>query len=75
MKNKSATPDVNTIETTIAEFLSYYNSAVPESYPKATLIAMEKFKETHSSLFGSKGTWSRDKHRKKLMDWLFSYKD
>ena len=48
-------------------------SNIPETFPRASLSALEKFKVAHPGLFKGKGDWIIDKHRKKLMDWLASY--
>ncbi len=73
-KNKKLS-DVNTIGTSTADFVEYYNRNVPEVFPRATVKAVEKFKETHPTLFKRNGEWTIEKHRKKLMDWLASYKE
>lgn len=75
MKNKPTGPDINTIETSTEDFLQYYNQSIPDVFPKASMTALETFMSTHAGLFGKKKTWSRDKHRKRLMDWMFSFKD
>jgi hypothetical protein len=74
MKTKPIMPDPNVAETSTADFLQYYNLNVPTAFPRASLAALEEFKKTHLALFGKKSTWSIDKHRKRLMDWLFSYR-
>lgn len=66
--------DINLIGKSIALFVDYYNKNIPESFPQATLKALEKFKETYPSLFKNSSEWTIDKHRKKLMIWLDSYR-
>lgn len=74
MKDKNPQPDPNTQETTAGDFMQYYNLHLPVNFPKASLAALEEFRKTHLTLFGTKITWSIEKHRKRLMDWLFSYR-
>jgi hypothetical protein len=73
-KNKEL-PDVNAIATTTALFVEYYNENIPEAFPRATLKALEKFKIAHPVLFKESSEWTIDRHRKKLMDWLASYRE
>lgn len=56
-------------------FVQYYNKNVPEAFPRASLHTLIKFQETHPGLFEKNNEWTIDKHRKKLMDWLASYKE
>ncbi|HEY4499453.1 MAG TPA: hypothetical protein VJH94_05355 [Candidatus Paceibacterota bacterium] len=73
-KNKEL-PDVNAIGTTTALFVEYYNDNIPDIFPRATLKALEKFQAAHPTLFKGSSEWTIDKHRKKLMDWLASYRE
>ena len=73
-KNKTL-PDVNAIATPVADFIRYYNENVPAAFPHATTKILERFKTLHPSLFKGNGEWTIDKHRKKLMDWLASYRE
>lgn len=68
-------PDVNLVGTTTALFVDYYNENIPDAFPRATLKALLKFQEKFPALFKGKGDWTIEKHRKKLMDWLASYKE
>ena len=63
----------NFVETTLGAFVEYYNQNIPESFPQATEAALLQFQETHAVLFDDKKTWTIDKHRRRLMDWLPSY--
>lgn len=73
--SKNANQEVNFLAYSLSSFVEYYNHNVPAIFPRASVKALEKFKETHPVLFGSKNEWTIDKHRKKLMDWLSSYRD
>jgi len=73
-KVKIKEPDINSVKTTLADFIEYYNQNIPQSFPRASFKHLEKFRATHAGLFdGSKDEWTVDKHRKRLMDWLSSY--
>ena len=54
----------------MADFLTSYNQNMPASFPRVSLKLLEKFKAAHESIFVNGDSWSLDKHRKKLMDWL-----
>ncbi|MEK7553037.1 MAG: hypothetical protein AAB505_02945 [Patescibacteria group bacterium] len=68
-------PDPNLIETSTSVFVEYYNKNIPKNFPRASLGMLEKFRARYPNLFkGSGDEWTIEKHRKKLMDWLASYK-
>ena len=56
-------------------FLESYNQTIPEHFPHASIKSLKQFQITHPILFKEGGAWSLDKHRKRLMDWLVSYRD
>jgi hypothetical protein len=55
---------------TLTEFMKLYNENLPSSFPKASAELLEQFRSKHADSFKSKGGWSLDQHRKKVMDWL-----
>jgi hypothetical protein len=60
----------------LADFLSLYNENLPAAFPKASTLLLEEFKSIHTGLFPKRGNvWSLDQHRRKVMDWLRSYKE
>ena len=65
--------EVNFVEVSIDVFIHYYNQNIPASFPRATIEALKEFQATHSALFDNNKTWTVDKHRRRLMDWLPSY--
>lgn len=67
---KNIKPDPNFTKVSLMVFIDYYNQHIPEGFPKASEAILNKFKETHSSLFSGDNNWTIDKHRKKLMDWI-----
>ena len=74
-KSKKIEPDANTVKTSTADFVDYYNQTTPERFPRASFQLLDKFRATHSSLFNGSDDWTIEKHRKKLMDWLSSHNE
>lgn len=54
----------------LSDFLDAFNKDMPASFPRATSVLLQKFKDTHAALFKNGELWSLDLHRKKLIDWL-----
>jgi hypothetical protein len=65
--------EVNFAEMTLEGFAEYYNKNIPASFPRATKEALKQFQTTFPNLFAESKTWTIDKHRRRLMDWLPSY--
>jgi len=72
MKSKSNELEQNQAITSLIVFIENYNKSVPQDFPHATSKALKQFQITHPALFKNVDDWSIDKHRKRLMDWLFS---
>ena len=72
---KNPAEDANLIGRSLIDFVHYYNGNLPDAFPKASIRALEKFQATYPALFGGKSEWTIEKHRKKLMDWLVSYRE
>ncbi len=70
MKKLPKPLQLNEIMLTPAEFLESYNKNIPEGYPHVSMDILQKFKESHLSLFKSNDLWSLDQHRKRMIDWL-----
>ncbi|MCI0542424.1 hypothetical protein L0Y69_01560 [bacterium] len=70
MKTKNAEYEQSLVRTTLVVFMEEYNRNIPESFPRATVLLLEKFQTAHPMLFKNGGKWSHAEHRKKLMDWL-----
>lgn len=72
---KNINAEFNEAFTDISVFIEYYNKNIPAAYPKANEKALAAFRAVYPGLF-EKGAekWSIDKHRKRLMDWLPSYR-
>jgi len=58
----------------LSEFLKSYNENLPDAFPRVSEILLKEFKKDHAGLFVRGNAWSLDQHRKKVMDWLSSYK-
>ena len=71
---KDLGPDLNLIEKTLSGFVHYYNENIPDTFPRASVKALQMFKAGHAELFKDSTEWTIDKHRKKLMDWLTANK-
>ena len=56
-------------------FLESYNQSIPVSFPRASVKTLKQFQVVHPVLFKHGEEWSIDRHRKRLMDWLASYRD
>jgi hypothetical protein len=72
MKSKSDEFEQNQAITSLTVFIENYNKSIPQDFPRATAKALRQFQIMHSNLFKKEDDWSIDKHRKRLMDWLFS---
>jgi len=66
--------EVNFVATSLDVFILYYNRTIPAAFPQATPEALKHFQSTHPTLFDEGNLWVIDKHRKRLMDWLISYR-
>ncbi len=74
MKSKSNELEQNQAITSLVVFIENYNKSLPKDFPRATTKALKQFQITHSAFFKKNDDWSIEKHRKRLMDWLFSQK-
>ncbi len=74
-RSKNIEFEQNQIVTPLPIFIASYNSSLPAGFPRASAKMLKKFQATHPSLFKNVDQWSITKHRKKLMDWLSSYRD
>lgn len=74
-QKKNKEEDTNFIGASPENFVKYYNENIPASFPRATLRILKKFQQFHPALFKKDGEWIINKHRKKLMDWLSSYRE
>lgn len=67
--------DANLVGSSAGVFVEYYNENIPDAFPRATLKTLKEFQNLHPSLFKENCEWTINKHRKKLMDWLSSYRE
>lgn len=70
-KRKIDELEINQIKTSLLVFMESYNKTTPASFPRVSAKILKKFQTSHPSFFKHSDEWSIDKHRKKLMDWLF----
>lgn len=66
---------LNQERTPLVVFLDSYNKSIPEHFPQASVKVLKRFKDAYPALFKHGDEWSIDRHRKKLMDWLSSYRE
>lgn len=67
--------DLGQEQIPLAAFLASYNQNIPADFPRASTAILKKFQDVHPSLFKNGDTWSIAQHRKRLIDWLSSYRD
>ena len=77
MRNKrdKEQQELNEAPVTLAVFLEGYNKNIPTGFPRASVATLKKFQDAHPTLFRQKDAWSVTRHRKRLIDWLFSNQD
>jgi hypothetical protein len=71
-RTKDLQYELNQEFTTRAVFMEWYNVHIPSGFPRVTVDMLKKFQTSHPMLFKEGNSWSVDKHRKRLMDWLVS---
>ncbi|OGZ45767.1 MAG: hypothetical protein A3C84_00635 [Candidatus Ryanbacteria bacterium RIFCSPHIGHO2_02_FULL_48_12] len=74
MRQRDIQSELNEASTTLAIFMESYNKSIPLNFPQASVKALRQFQTTFPVLFKNGDQWSIDRHRKKLMDWLSSYR-
>ncbi len=52
--------------------MALYNKNIPENLPRVTIKMLREFQAQNPSLFKHGNAWSIERHRKKVMDWLYS---
>jgi len=72
MKRRDLVLEQNQAKTTIEVFTALYNKNTPENLPHVTVKILKEFKAANPSLFKHGDSWSMERHRKKVMDWLYS---
>ncbi len=70
MRGNSEQIKINQTATTLVVFMESYNKSIPEGFPRASAAILKKFQIEHQMLFKHGDSWSVDRHRKKVMDWL-----
>jgi len=72
MKRKDPILELNRAHTTLDVFMESYNKTVPQNSPSTSIKLLKEFQTEYPSLFKHGDSWSIEKHRKKVMDWLRS---
>lgn len=62
-------------QVSLATFLEAYNQNIPVGFPRASVSMLKKFQTIYPTLFKNGGMWSVAVHRKKVIDWLSSYRN
>ncbi len=66
--------NLSEMQVPLAMFLKSYNQNIPAGFPRVSVALLKKFRETHQALFKHGSLWSVALHRKKVIDWLSSYR-
>lgn len=74
MKHVDKVQEANEALVSLASFTESYNKTIPLGWPRASAKALKQFQIAYPLLFKNGDAWSIDKHRKRLMDWLASYR-
>jgi len=67
--------ELSQIQMPLLDFLEFYNQNIPAAFPVASVASLKKFRLLHPILFNKGKMWSTARHRKKLIDWLPSYRE
>ncbi|OHA66748.1 MAG: hypothetical protein A3C82_01345 [Candidatus Wildermuthbacteria bacterium RIFCSPHIGHO2_02_FULL_47_12] len=67
--------DLSQIQTSLEVFLEDYNRNIPVGFPRASVAILKKFQSIYPSIFKHGNTWSIALYRKKVIDWLSSYRN
>ena len=67
--------DFSQIQTSLKVFLESYNKNIPAEFPRASIAILKKFQGIYPMLFKHGNTWSVALCRKKVIDWLSSYRN
>lgn len=74
MKRRKQEVDLSIIRVPLTAFLESYNKNIPASFPRASVAILKKFQSVYPALFKHGDMWSLAQHRKKVIDWLSSYR-
>ena len=67
--------DLSQIQTSLEVFLESYNKNIPAGFPRASVAILKKFQSIYPAIFKHGNTWSIALYRKKVIDWLSSYRN
>lgn len=74
MKRRKQEVDLSGVRIPLTAFLESYNKNIPAAFPRASISILKKFQSIYPALFKHGNMWSLAVHRKKVIDWLSSYR-
>ncbi|MBI4123191.1 MAG: hypothetical protein HY458_02430 [Parcubacteria group bacterium] len=74
MRRRREEVDHSVDQIPLAKFLELYNKNIPVSFPRASITMLKKFQSAYPALFKHGNMWSLAQHRKRVIDWLSSYR-
>ncbi|MDO8655582.1 MAG: hypothetical protein Q7R48_04225 [bacterium] len=74
MKRRKQEEDLSIVRIPLGAFLESYNKNIPATFPRASISILRKFQSVYPALFKHGDMWSLAVHRKKVIDWLSSYR-
>ena len=74
MKRRKQEEDLSGVRIPLTAFLESYNKNIPSAFPRASIAILRKFQSIYPALFKHGDMWSLAQHRKKVIDWLSSYR-
>lgn len=67
-------PDLDRLRSeearSLNDFCGEYNKDLPASFTPASISLLTEYRRLHPEAFRNGGSWSLDRHRKKIIDWL-----
>ena len=75
MRRRKEEVDLSQEQVTLAMFLESYNQNIPAGFSRASVAILKKFQTIYPTLFKHGDMWSIAQHRKKVIDWVSSYRN
>lgn len=74
-RKKAEQIDPSQLQISLEMFLESYNQNIPAGFSRASVAMLRKFQSIYPALFKHGDRWSIVEHRKRVIDWLYSYRD
>ncbi|MBI2113192.1 MAG: hypothetical protein HYT50_01260 [Candidatus Wildermuthbacteria bacterium] len=74
MRRYESEIDTGLAPLSLEMFLKDYNKNIPSGFPRASASILKKFQDLYPTLFKGGDTWTIAQHRKRVIDWLSSYR-